>query len=288
MVSKFHLQAIANVVEYQAQNHGDFGLEGDGRPSGTVPILKDTNKKSDITSISLSDYTRREHCHAMIRTKANSAKKFMGTRAAMTIHKPKVQANQWSSGRIKLINGGDSIEAGWMAGEKGCINTECPGYVEVNEDFPLGETLDYSIIGKAPWVIYLIIEKQHDGNWGLSVVGTNGTVISLGYWPKTLFSTMVEAASQIEWGGEIYNPGASKPQPEMGSGKKATYTSHTSAYIFKVEVTNENYHIVQPYDIEKEADCKHYYTVFDKGNLIGAIGHLFFYGGTGWSFCPFC
>ncbi|KAK9670029.1 hypothetical protein RND81_13G171800 [Saponaria officinalis] len=176
----------------------------------------------------------------------------MGTRAVISIYKPKVHGNQWSSGRLKLTNSGDSIEAGWMvnpgvfkddephfyakysAGRKGCINTECPGYVQVDMENPLGQILHHSIInGKNSWVIDLTIEKhEDDGNWWLSFVKSDGRGFLIGYWPKTLFSTMVEAASQIEWGGEIYNPGASKPQPEMGSGKKATYITATSAYIY--------------------------------------------------------
>ncbi|KAK9670028.1 hypothetical protein RND81_13G171600, partial [Saponaria officinalis] len=235
----------------------------------------------------------------MMRTKANNAKKFMGTRAKISIHKPRVQNNQWSSGRMKLTNGGDSIEAGWMVnpevfkdnephlyakyavGGKGCINTECPGYVEVIKESPLGNILHHSIIGRTRWLLDLTIEKhQDDGNWWLSFVDGNGTIIPIGYWPKTLFSTMVEAASQIEWGGEINNPGASKHQPEMGSGKKATYNTEISAYISRVKVVNENFQVVEPHDIEKEADCKHYYTTFDRGYPGHGLGRLFYYGGT--------
>ncbi|KAK9670026.1 hypothetical protein RND81_13G171500 [Saponaria officinalis] len=117
---------------------------------------------------------------------------------------------------------------------------------------------------------------RDDGNWWLSIRYSNDTLIPIGYWPKTLFSTMVEVASQIEWGGEINNPGASKPQPEMGSGKKATRNPNISAFIFKVYVFDETHQIVEPHDIEKEADCKHYYTAFVRGNFGRALGLLFY------------
>ncbi|KAK9670025.1 hypothetical protein RND81_13G171400 [Saponaria officinalis] len=230
--------------------------------------------------------------HAIIRTKANDAKKFIGAKAILSIHKPKVESNQWSSSRIKLINGGDSIEFGWMvnpekfkdyephlyakfaAGGKGCINTECPGYVQVDEKSSLGTMLPKSM------AIALSIGKRVDGNWSLSIT-YKGAVYPIGYWPKTLFSSMAEVASQIEWGGEIYNPGASKSQPEMGTGKKATFDDEISAYFTQAKIADENGQYVEPYDVEEEADCKHFYTVIDAGHPGHSAWRVFYYGGTG-------
>ena len=41
-------------------------------------------------------------------------RKFYGTSADLSLHKPVVQSSQWSSARVKLSNGLESIEAGWM------------------------------------------------------------------------------------------------------------------------------------------------------------------------------
>ncbi|KAK9735862.1 hypothetical protein RND81_04G233500 [Saponaria officinalis] len=125
-------------VEIQVQKLFGFGLEENGYPT---PVPNASPK---------------EHCHAVVRTKTNDAKRFFGTQASLSLYKPKVQPNQWSSSRLKLLNGGESIEAGWMvnpevfkdneahlytkfsAGGKECINTQCPGFVVHDTTVPLG------------------------------------------------------------------------------------------------------------------------------------------------------
>lgn len=52
---------------------------------------------------------------AVIQTNLDdSNRKFFKSNAAISIYRPQVQPTQWSSSRIKLLNGADSIEAGWM------------------------------------------------------------------------------------------------------------------------------------------------------------------------------
>ncbi|KAK9735152.1 hypothetical protein RND81_04G187000 [Saponaria officinalis] len=239
---------------------------------------------------------------AVVRTK-DDAKKFIGAGAGISLFKPKVQNIQWSSSRIKLINGADSIEAGWMVnpevfkdneahlytkfstGGRECINQLCSGFVEVDKNGYLG------------------CIHQDDGHWWLSVIDENNNIIRIGYWPKNLFSSsLAEVATQVEWGGEINNPGASASQPEMGNGYKAY---NTDAAIFsRIRTVNEGFQNIQPNDFEVAhkkgkkndfdvarkkrkkndfevfQDCSPFYTAKDYGYYNDYWGHLIYFGGT--------
>ncbi|KAK9735858.1 hypothetical protein RND81_04G233100 [Saponaria officinalis] len=262
-------------VEIQVQKHPDFGLEENG-----YPLHKD-------------------HCHAVVRTRTNDAKRFFGTQASLSLYKPKVLSNQWSSSRLKLLNGDESIEAGWMvnpevfkddeshlytkffAGAKGCINTQCPGFV-VQVPNILGYVPEtYSQVRGDQWTWNITIKKhQDDGNWWFSIMEQHGTEVLVGYWPKTLFTSLAEVASQVEWGGEINNPGASNVHPEMGSGVVATYSTRLSAFFQQVTIVNESFQKVQPDDTEKDADCSPYYEALDRDSHDAYWGRLIFFGGT--------
>ncbi|KAH9616744.1 hypothetical protein KSS87_019448 [Heliosperma pusillum] len=115
--------------------------------------------------------------------------------------------------------------------------------------------------------LYAKFSHQDDGNWWLSIFAA-GDKIPIGYWPKSLFSTsLTEVASQVEWGGEIDNPGTEHPQPDMGSGRMADYNTKISAFFQKVTIVNEGLQIVDPSDTEKYEDCIPF-TTLDEGNQV--------------------
>ncbi|KAK9735183.1 hypothetical protein RND81_04G188900 [Saponaria officinalis] len=260
-------------------------------------IAKPQGRKHKMLGI---NHSPREHCRAVVRTK-NVAKKFMGAGACVTIYKPKVQNNQWSSSRIKLLNGGDSIEAGWMVnpkvfedneahlyakfstGGRECINQLCPGFVDVSDGGYLGSISDhYTTIGtNYYWETNMTIDKhQDDGHWWLSLTHEKYGTSRIGYWPKSLFSSsLAEVASQVEWGGEINNPGASASQPEMGNGYK-TVNFNKTALFRQIRTVNEGYQKFQPNDFEVFEDCSPFYTAEDYGYYDDHWGHLIFFGGT--------
>ncbi|KAL9248371.1 hypothetical protein vseg_021700 [Gypsophila vaccaria] len=239
----------------------------------------------------------RPHCVAVVRT--NTQKKFYGSNAHLSLNKPGVQASQWSASRIKLSNGPDSIEAGWMvypsffndseahfyakhkAGPDQCLNTYCPGFVQVAKDKPLGSVpAKYSIIGGQQYMWNIAIQKhKDDGNWWLSITFSTIGTFQLGYWPKTLFTALADAANQVEWGGEIDNPGAAQPPPSMGNGFKAAYDQKYSAFFEQITVVDESFNNVIPDGTEKYYDCQNLYTTLDMGNQGGGHGRVIFYGG---------
>lgn len=51
--------------------------------------------------------------YAVLRTTANSNKKFVGAGAQISTHNPHVDGRQYSAARVKIRNGPDSLETGW-------------------------------------------------------------------------------------------------------------------------------------------------------------------------------
>ncbi|KAL2940808.1 N-acetyldiaminopimelate deacetylase [Bienertia sinuspersici] len=144
---------------------------------------------------------------------------------------------------------------------------------------PLGLAAEkYSVIGGIQWSFNLSINKHlDDGKWWLSI-GHNRTPI--GYWPKEIFTYLGEVANRVEWGGEINNPEALIPSPEMGNGYQASYNIEYSASIYQATVVYENRQSVDPgRDTHKVWNCEDLYTVKDGGYRGGVFGRIMYYGG---------
>ncbi|KAK9735859.1 hypothetical protein RND81_04G233200 [Saponaria officinalis] len=275
-----------------------------GQKSNNVGLKENGHTIKDFDPSPVPKPIITDHCLAVVQTRANDAKRFFGTQAAITLYKPEVRPKQWSSARMKLSNGGDSIEAGWMvnpdlfkdneahlytkyiAGGKECINTFCPGFTVVDTRVPLGYIpKTYSQVNGDQWVWNITIKKhQDDGNWWLSAITRNAGEIGIGYWPKSLFSSpLAEVANQVQWGGEISNPEKSYRQPEMGSGLVGDYNTKHSAYFQQVTIVNESFQSGHPVDTEKNADCFPYYITRDRGSHDDDDpnwGRVIFFGGT--------
>ncbi|XP_021834934.2 uncharacterized protein [Spinacia oleracea] len=291
-------KAISNLLELQGRKVSGIGLP-ESCPVGTVPILR-TNQNSSVNVQQLSP--PQTHCVALVHTNKLN-RKFNGVGGAIGMYKPVVQtSDQRSSARIKLSNGNDSLEAGWMvnpkifndyeahlyqsfdAGGKGCINLQCPGFVQVTTTVPLGTIpSEYTKIGGNDIRAWnLSIDKhQDDGNWWLSVTYDKEPI---GYWPKQLFTSLADVAGKVEWGGEVYDFGPSSkkhpPPPEMGNGFRATKDLSKSASIFHASYVDESFtNVINPEDTHEITDCDPTYTVLDGGWVSKNFGRVIYYGG---------
>ncbi|CAO2837320.1 unnamed protein product [Amaranthus hypochondriacus] len=275
----------------QAGNFEEFGLK-DGCPLGSVPILRSFGvQQSDHRNSTQNG----QHCTAVIQTEMGD--KYVAANGKASVYKPRVFGNQWSVSRIKLMSGSDSIEAGWMvnptlykdseahlyarfkAGSSGCFNVECPGFVQSSKGVPLGVIpQQYSQIGahdQQTWHIF-IDKHQDDGHWWLSLGPQKEEV---GYWPKTLFTTLGDTADQVEWGGEINNPDSSSPKPYMGCGQRARDDTSQSAYYSQLTVANPSFQYYYPQKTQHVDDCEDDYNTYDAGYQGDYFGHLILYGG---------
>ncbi|CAN1137362.1 hypothetical protein LINPERHAP2_LOCUS10012 [Linum perenne] len=214
---------------------------------------------------------------AVLRT--NGKNKYHGGAMAACVYRPKVQSTQYSSSRIIVRNGVDSIAAGWTVNpslyrdheprmfiytntkNSHCYNTYCPGFIITRSDTPLDFVLKpQTVIGGPRFEKYFYIGKDtKNGDWVL-VIGA--TRITMGYWPNKIFTNLRNPANYIEWGGEVYSPQGTPP-PQMGSGRINRNISET-CFARYVSTVNENH------DLDRNPkSCTPYHTS-NRYNLIDA------------------
>ncbi|XP_021753798.1 uncharacterized protein LOC110719205 [Chenopodium quinoa] len=95
-----------------------------------------------------------------------------------------------------------------------CNNALCPGFVQTSQKVTLGQALS-PVSKRLGHQYFLDLSVQQDvrtKNWFL----LNGEE-TVGYWPKELFTSLANGATQAGWGGEIKSP-IIEPTPAMGSG----------------------------------------------------------------------
>ncbi|XP_021771706.1 uncharacterized protein LOC110735832 [Chenopodium quinoa] len=284
------------IEEFQRQKVNGFGLK-DGCPIGTVPILR-TNPNSHWGE---DPPPPEPKLVAGVQTSEDSSRNFLGVSGTLLIYKPTVNDfGQYSSARIKLLNGKDSVEAGYLVNPKvfndfeahlyvsfevggsklGSVNLQCFGFVQVDKDVPLGfPPTHYSVIGGQQWSWDLSIQKDIiDKNWWVFIASA-----PIGYWPNEIFDTLVDGANQVEWGGEVYDFGLKNPPsplPEMGSGVKGSYQSSAAA-IYHATYLDDNYiNRTNPERTNTIANCDPDYVVVDNGYINDAFGRVIHFGGV--------
>ncbi len=87
----------------------------------------------------------------------------------------------------------------------------------------MAQSLDFQVNS----VVGLAIQDHASGNWWLQF---NDEIV--GYWPKSLFNSLKNAADAIDWGGEIIWDGSTNTGvfTNMGSGEPAALGYERAAY----------------------------------------------------------
>ncbi|CAN1295443.1 hypothetical protein LINPERPRIM_LOCUS22825 [Linum perenne] len=254
-------------------------LNGKGCPSNTVPIKRDT--KDDLMRIKnmTTHLARTNSMNEVAVLRTNGKNKYHGGAMAACVYRPKVQSTQYSSSRIIVRNGVDSIAAGWTVNpslyrdheprmfiytntkNSHCYNTYCPGFIITRSDTPLDFVLKpQTVIGGPRFEKYFYIGKDtKNGDWVL-VIGA--TRITMGYWPNKIFTNLRNPANYIEWGGEVYSPQGTPP-PQMGSGRINRNISET-CFARYVSTVNENH------DLDRNPKSCTPYRTSNRYNLIDA------------------
>ncbi|XP_075641964.1 protein neprosin-like [Castanea sativa] len=286
-------------------NPSNFWLNGKGCPDGMVPIKRytedDLKRAKLATEIHNSKYKpltvdRPGTHYAIVRTK-NTNIVYHGGSAIISIYNPKVEGTQYSSARIKVINGPESIEVGWTVNptlyndtqtrlytftktsSSSCFDTLCNSLIPVRTDIPLGMPLESISTPEQQFDLQLMLFwDSSNGNWFLKF-GQDETVI--GFWPKNVFTALGDGANYVEWGGEVFSP-PDVPSPPMGSDRNLQQDIKYDAYCKKIKTINETDYVVNAVDTEKLSDIKPYYDVFDEGITGSAdFQHLILFGGVG-------
>ncbi|KAF5930051.1 hypothetical protein HYC85_030924, partial [Camellia sinensis] len=139
-----------------------IGLKGGGCPVGTVPIRRTTKEDLNREKLASKIMTPADDTsgadYAIVET-IDGPNKYSGASAVLSVHQPDVVGKQYSAGRMMIQNGPDSLQVGWRvdpslfgdarprlfiytnAGQSHCFNTNCPGFVIVDTEIPLGEVI---------------------------------------------------------------------------------------------------------------------------------------------------
>ncbi|KAM3686560.1 hypothetical protein ACB098_10G010800 [Castanea mollissima] len=274
-------------------NPSNFWLNGKGCPDGMVPIKRNTEndlKRAKLaTEIHNSKYkpltTDRPGTHyAIVRTKHTNV--YHGASASIGIYSLGVKDTQYSSARIKVQNGPDSIEVGWTVNptlyndvltrlytftktvNSSCFNTLCNSIIPTSTDIPLGVAIEPASTIKQQFEMkFMLFWDSSNGNWFLKF-GPDETVI--GFWPKNVFTALGDGANYVDWGGEVFSP-PDVPSPPMGSGNSAK----------QIKTINETDYVVNAVDTEAFSDIVQYEVldlgIFDRPD----VQHIVLFGGLG-------
>ncbi|CAL5360037.1 unnamed protein product [Camellia sinensis] len=207
--------------------------------------------------------------------------KYSGTSAVLSVHQPDVVGKQYSAGRMMIQNGPDSLQVGWRvdpslfgdARQSHCFNTNCPGFVIVGTDIPLGSVSGkVSIRGGIPVEVEIyILQDLANGNWWLGVANTN-----VGFWPKRILDGgLANLASHVEWGGEVFSP-LGTPKPAMGGGHFLIESTSYDAYSRSIALKSPSGGDTHTYEFTNSIKL---YDVKDEGNRGAYFGHVVLYGG---------
>ena len=164
----------------------------------------------------------------------------------------------------------------------GCYNLRCSGFVQTNNSVYLGGSFGkYSTNGGDQ--IEIQLQWEHSGagaDWWLNYQNT-----WVGYYPASLYPTMQNNATNVAWGGEVYN---SEPQSRhtmtyMGSGQFAAAWVGHAAYHRNVFYIDLTYHYAYP-TLSPEATNSACYNVIDGYDGSGDGWNTYeFFGGPGYS-----
>ncbi|XP_010556034.1 PREDICTED: uncharacterized protein LOC104825408, partial [Tarenaya hassleriana] len=103
----------------------------------------------------------------------------------------------------------------WMgANGAGCVNTKCPGFVQVGNNNFLSEPLDTT--RDKSFIRFSIHQDHATGNWWITQI-LKDSKSDIGYWPKELFDVLGGGATSVGFSGVVRAP-PNGPSPPMGNG----------------------------------------------------------------------
>ncbi|KAF3331184.1 hypothetical protein FCM35_KLT04538 [Carex littledalei] len=202
-------------------------------------------------------------------------------------------------------NGGETIIAGvhvdpglyknydlrfftyWNSGMKGCFNVNCPGFVVADGAnlYPGQALTPLSTYGGPERYITIRIKKDEDrGDWSLyreDEGGPIGGMTLLGWWPKTLFTSLSSHATIVEWTGTVVHP-ETEISPSMGSGHFSSELNSKAASFKQIFAFNIHGGVFfEPNEVTPFMDRDDCYTVSSLYYSQHSDGSHFFYGGPG-------
>ncbi|MCO5593228.1 hypothetical protein L7F22_047235 [Adiantum nelumboides] len=290
-------------------------------PEGTIPIRRTTKTDLLRSKSRMHNYGRKFHHPPKPSTISATAidatghqhaigfvqgGKYYGAKANINVWNPSVQvSNEFSLSQIWILGGSfnndlNSIEAGWQVSPDlygdnntrlftywtsdsykttGCYNLLCSGFVQVSNDIALGASIaPISSYGSHQYDITILIWKDpKEGHWWMQF----GNKYILGYWPATLFSSLSNSASMVEWGGEVVNsqPSGKHTSTQMGSGHFPFESFGKCSYFSHLLIVEANNNLISANGVSTFAESPTCYNV--QTGSSSDWGSYFYYGGPG-------
>jgi len=270
--------------------------EGECHAHRTVPPLA---RRKDLNVH--VNYNAKGHEYA---TADLSSGDYYGAHAKINVWQPLTMNGEVSISQIWIIAGSEvdlnTIEAGWKVDTRngkpkffiywtgdgyantGCFNLDCPGFVQVNKQFVFGTPLEpVSTYGSAQYDIGITVHKA-EGKWWLQF---DDKVV--GYWPQSIFTHLASKATEVSYGGEIFDSAQEghHTSTQMGSGHFPDEGYGKASYFRNIQYVDVNgkFNDVGQNLGPSETKSSCYSTDIKGGNN----GTEFYFGGPGYSAqCP--
>ncbi|KAF3775087.1 hypothetical protein EJ110_NYTH51382 [Nymphaea thermarum] len=161
----------------------------------------------------------------------------------------------------------------------GCYNLDCPGFIQVSRKLAPGAVLPVSTSkGRQVYMKILVYRDPKTAHWWLRI-GDEW----IGYWPRTIFTTLASGATRLEWGGEIINEGRTgHTTTDMGSGHfPSEGLDGVSASFNTLLYVDQNDKVMKPTSVSELVSRPKCYNLKVLGDAGGNRGYTFFFGGPG-------
>nr|CAD1842498.1 unnamed protein product [Ananas comosus var. bracteatus] len=225
---------------------------------------------------------------------------FYGAKATLNVYGfPNLKGQESSSAVIWILNNADNqlnvITTGWHVypelygdtqthfftlwavdeqSSTGCYNLQCNGFVLQNATSIVpGVVLNpvSTVDGPQYEVTIKVFKDATSGDWWL-YFGHDDNLNPVGYWPKSLFTSLANKATRVDFGGQVTFP-KNDTGPPMGSGHFPE--DHKAAYFKDTNYIDKNGGFFLPDNPDFRVDSPDCY------NLGGFDTDHFLYGGPG-------
>ncbi|KAK6914852.1 Neprosin [Dillenia turbinata] len=230
---------------------------------------ENTSNTETVEDMGITEGSCPDGTSAVARTKSNTGLKFNGASMSTSLYNPYVEPFQYSASQMKIKNGDDTIQVGWMvsctlysdsltrmfiyfnAGNSHCYNDRCPGFVRLHTNPPI--PLDYAFR-----------ETSRRGG------------------PIKYTSFQIHRGTYVEWGGEVFGLPSQRSAP-MGGGHRPILDTNYDCFCAKLQFQkNDEKSFPDPKgEIETFIDNSRYYGVDDGGFKADDFRRLIFFGGIG-------
>jgi hypothetical protein len=130
---------------------------------------------------------------------------------------------------------------------------------------------------------YMMIQDK--GKWWLQVQDQ-----VLGYWPESIFTDLASTATEVTWGGEIFDAGneGHHTSTQMGSGHFASEGYGKASSFRNIQYIDGSGKLIDPgQQLVPSATKSSCYSISVTNDKNGGNGTVFYFGGPGYSaVCP--